>query len=60
MKKIGIIEKMVREQHIDSLIPGCTEFPLILKEAVYAGIPMLNTTKIHIDAIIRYCFEVSK
>jgi len=60
LKKIGIIEKMVREQHIDSMIHGYTEFPLILKEAVYAGIPMLNTTKIHIDAIVRYCFEVSK
>lgn len=52
---IGIIGKMVREQHIDSLILGCTEFPLILKESSYAGIPMLNTTKIHVDAIVKYC-----
>ncbi len=52
---IQIIEKMVREQHIDSLILGCTEFPLILTENLYAGIPMLNTTKIHVDAIARYC-----
>ena len=57
---IWIIEKMAREQHIDSLILGCTEFPLILKESSYAGIPMLNTTKIHVDAIVRYCFEVTK
>jgi aspartate racemase len=57
---IGIIEKMVQTQHIDSLILGCTEFPLILKESSYAGIPMLNTTKIHVDAIVRYCFEVTK
>jgi aspartate racemase len=49
---IGIIEKMVQKQHIDSLILGCTEFPLILKESSYAGIPMLNTTKIHVDAIV--------
>jgi len=54
---IGIIEKMVREQHIDSMILGCTEFPLILKESNYAGIPMLNTTKIHVDAIVKYCVE---
>jgi aspartate racemase len=60
LKKIGIIEKMVREQHIDSMILGCTEVPLILKEAVYTGIPMLNTTKTHIDAIVRYYFEVTK
>jgi aspartate racemase len=56
---IGIIEKMVREQHIDSMILGCTEFPLILKEAEYAGIPILNTTKIHVDAIVKYCVEGS-
>jgi aspartate racemase len=48
---------MVREQHIDSLILGCTEFPLILKESGYAGIPMLNTTKVHVDAIVKYCVE---
>jgi aspartate racemase len=52
---IAIIEKMVQKQHIDSLILGCTEFPLILKESSYAGIPMLNTTKVHVDAIVNYC-----
>jgi aspartate racemase len=54
---INIIDKMVQEQHIDSLILGCTEFPLILKESSYAGIPMLNTTKIHVDAIVDYCLN---
>jgi len=52
---IGIIEKMVREQHIDSLILGCTEFPLILEKETYAGIPVLNTTKIHVESIVKYC-----
>lgn len=52
---IAIIEKMVREQHIDSLILGCTEFPLILEEDSYAGIPVLNTTRIHVDSIVKYC-----
>ena len=52
---IRIIEKMVRDQQIDCLILGCTEFPLILTEAGYAGIPMMNTTQIHIDAIVKYC-----
>jgi aspartate racemase len=51
---IQIIGKMVRNQQIDCLILGCTEFPLILTEARYAGIPMLNTTKIHVDAIVKY------
>jgi aspartate racemase len=54
---IRIIEKMVSDQHIDGLILGCTEFPLILTDAMYAGIPMLNTTKIHVDAIVKFCRE---
>jgi aspartate racemase len=49
------IQKMVLQQHIDSLILGCTEFPLILTENEYAGIPMLNTTRIHVDAIVKEC-----
>ena len=48
---------MRHEKNIDSMILGCTELPLILPEAEYAGIPMLNTTKIHADAIVRYCRE---
>ena len=54
---ISIIEKMVREKHIDSMILGCTELPLILIESGYAGIPILNTTKIHVDAIVKYCVD---
>jgi len=56
---IGIIEKMVREQEIDSLILGCTEFPLILTAETYVGIPVLNTTKIHVESIVKYCRENS-
>lgn len=54
---IGIVEKMVREQHIDSLILGCSEFPLILDKEIYAGIPILNTTSIHVNEIINYCLN---
>jgi aspartate racemase len=52
---IGIIEKMVNEEKIDSLILGCTEFPLILTQENYAGIPELNTTQIHVKSIVGYC-----
>lgn len=54
---VAIIEKMVREQGIDSIILGCTELPLILDQESYAGIPVLNTTKIHVEAIAKYCRE---
>ena len=52
---IGIIGKMVREQQIDSLILGCTEFPLILDKETYGGIPVLNTTRIHVESIVKFC-----
>jgi aspartate racemase len=52
---IEIIKRMVKEEKIDSLILGCTEFPLILTAENYAGIPMLNTTRIHVEAIVREC-----
>ena len=54
---IGIIEKTVNEQHIDSIILGCTEFPLILRETEYTGIPVLNTTKIHVKEIVNFCLK---
>jgi aspartate racemase len=55
---IAIIEKMVHEQQIDALILGCTELPLILRDNYYAGIPMLDTTKIHVNAIVNYCRDL--
>jgi aspartate racemase len=55
---IDLIEKMVKEKNIDSLILGCTEFSLILSENQYGGIPMLNTTRIHVDKIVKTCLEV--
>ncbi len=54
---IEIIQKMIGRDNIDSLILGCTEFPLILGEESYAGIPVLNTTQIHVNAIINECLQ---
>ena len=52
---IGIIDKMVKQHKIDSIILGCTEFPLILTQTTYAGIPVLNTTQLHVVEIVNYC-----
>ncbi len=54
---INIIRKMKKQSHIDSIILGCTEFPLILTEDIYDGIPVLNTSKIHVDEIVKYCLS---
>ena len=53
-RMISIIEKMKKENGIDGIILGCTEFPLILKENNYAGLPVLNTTAIHVDEIVHW------
>lgn len=54
---IDIIQKMIKQQQIDSIILGCTEFPLILTEPEYFGIPVLNTTHIHVKEIIEKCMH---
>ncbi|TCT11620.1 aspartate racemase [Natranaerovirga pectinivora] len=50
---LGIVKRMVDEESIEGLILGCTELPLILIKDEF-GIPFLNTTKIHVDSVIRY------
>jgi aspartate racemase len=52
---MNIVERIMDKHHVDSLILGCTEFPLILTEPSYMGIPFLNTTQIHVDTIIERC-----
>jgi aspartate racemase len=52
-----IIDRMVKEDRIDSIILGCTELPIILTEEAYSGIPVLNTTRIHVREIVGYCLK---
>jgi aspartate racemase len=53
-KELLNIVSGLKEQHeIDSVILGCTEFPLMFKADNYLGLSFLNTTKIHVDAIIK-------
>ena len=51
---LSIVKRMVDEDLIQGLILGGTELPLILTEDEF-GIPFLNTTKIHVESVIRYC-----
>ncbi|MFO7656144.1 MAG: amino acid racemase [Bacteroidales bacterium] len=52
---LDIVKKMISNQGIDSLILGCTEFPLMFTEGQYLGIPFLNTTRIHVEEIVQEC-----
>jgi len=51
---IDIIVKMKAASDIDGIILGCTEFPLILPDSQYGGIPALNTTRIHVNEIVQW------
>jgi aspartate racemase len=49
---VEIIARMRDRDAIDGLILGGTELSLILTEPSYAGVPMLNTAKIHAEAAV--------
>ena len=50
---IDIVTRLRRDQDIEGLILGGTELPLILKDSDDIGIPLLNTTSIHVESILR-------
>ena len=51
---IGIVETMKQRNNVDGLILGGTELSLILREPTAAGLPVLDTTEIHVEAAIKW------
>jgi aspartate racemase len=49
---LAIAERMRTEDHITGLILGGTELPLILGDVKDSQIPFLDTTQLHVDAIV--------
>lgn len=49
---LRILDRLKDEQHIDGLILGGTELPLILSEESHNGVPILDTTRIHVARAI--------
>ena len=47
---IDIVETMKQRNNVDGLILGGTELSLILREPTAAGLPVLDTTQIHVEA----------
>src|SRR5713226_6320247 len=45
-----IVDRMKEQEHIEGLILGGTELPLILGDVTDQGIPFLDTTRIHVEA----------
>jgi len=49
---LQIIERLKNEENIHGLILGGTELPLILRDETYNKIPLLDTTKIHVEQAV--------
>jgi aspartate racemase len=49
---VEIVERMKQRNNVDGLILGGTELSLILREPTVAGLSVLDTTQIHVEAAI--------
>jgi aspartate racemase len=49
---LAIVDRMKEREGIQGLILGGTELPLILRDATDRGIPFLDTTQIHVKAVV--------
>jgi aspartate racemase len=48
---LGVVERLKRRDGVDGVILAGTELPLLLRD-VDAGVPLLDTTRIHVDAVV--------
>jgi aspartate racemase len=50
---ISVIERLRDEEKIDGVVLGGSELTLLLSDPVVSGIPALDTTALHVDAIVK-------
>ena len=51
---VDIVETMKQRDNVDGLILGGTELSLILREPTAAGLPVLDTTQIHVETALEW------
>jgi aspartate racemase len=49
---LAVVDRMKEREGIDGVILGGTELPLILRDEEHGGIPFLDTTRIHVKAVV--------
>ncbi len=49
---LGIAQRMKREDHIEGLVLAGTELPLLLRDSGNADLQFLDTTVIHVEAVV--------
>jgi aspartate racemase len=50
---LAIADKLKERDGIEALILGGTELPLLLRDTEHHGIPLLDTTRIHVDRLVK-------
>lgn len=53
MKLLQVIDRLIDDQGVEAVILGGTELPLVLTDASHRGVPLLDTTRIHVEAALR-------
>jgi aspartate racemase len=54
---LDIVGRMRRDEHIEGVVLAGTELPLILTGDSAAGIPLFDTTRIHVEAAVARLFS---
>jgi len=49
---VALIDRLREREGIDAVILGGTELPLLLRTPTVAGLPVLDTTELHVNAIV--------
>ena len=50
---VGLIKRLRDDERVDGIILGGTELPLLLRAPMIDGLPALDTTALHVDAIVK-------
>lgn len=53
---IEIAEELVKEQHVEAIILGCTEFPLLF-QGQRLSVPVLDAMRLHIETLVNAILE---
>ena len=49
---VEVVTRLRDQERVDGIVLGGTELPLLLRASAVAGLPTLDTTALHVDAIV--------
>jgi aspartate racemase len=52
VRLLAIADEMRERDHIEAVILGGTELPLVLRDEQHNGMPLLDTTRIHVERLV--------